>query len=120
MKPRKLIAKKNMEVFYKEAENKRKCQKTKFQTDLEFRQKKKKEKKEVNKNYNVEMFPTVVRGGKAFAAEQKFRELNRPLEIKRSADKRIKPLKLPQNAVENISNLSSSKYKKKTKQGLVP
>ena len=63
------------------------------------------------------MFPTVVRGGKAFAAEQKFRELNRPSEIKRSADKRIKPLKLPQNAVENISNLSSSKYKKKNQTG---
>ena len=39
-----------------------------LQTDLEFKQKK---KFDLNKKYNVEMFSAVVRGGKAFAAEQK-------------------------------------------------
>ena len=31
----------------------------------------------MNKKYNVDMFSTVVRGGKAFAAEQKLRELKK-------------------------------------------
>ena len=41
-----------------------------LQTDLEFRQS---EIKKLNKKYNIEMFS--VHGGKAYAAEQKIREL---------------------------------------------
>ena len=33
----------------------------------------------LNKKYNVDMFSTAVRGGKAFAAEQKLRELKKRL-----------------------------------------
>ena len=33
--------------------------------------------KELNKKHNVEMFSAKVRGGKAFAAEQKLRELKK-------------------------------------------
>ena len=33
--------------------------------------------KELNKKYNVEIFSTKIRGGKAFAAEQKIRELKK-------------------------------------------
>ena len=75
---RKSIANK-MEIFYKEVEEKRKGQKTRLQTDQEF-----KEKKifEPNKKYSVDMFSTTVRGGKAFAAEQKLRELKKALEKK--------------------------------------
>ena len=78
MKPRKFIANK-MEISYKEVEEKRKGQKTRLQTDQEF-----KEKKifEPNKKYSVDMFSTTVRGGKAFAAEQKLRELKKALEKK--------------------------------------
>ena len=43
-----------------------------LQTDLEFKQN---EIKKLNEQYNVEMFYSKVRGGKAFAAEQKIREL---------------------------------------------
>ena len=43
-----------------------------LQVDNEFQQVK---IKDLNDENNVEMFTTSVRGGKAFAAEQKFREL---------------------------------------------
>ena len=43
-----------------------------LQTDLEFRQKK-------IFAFNVDMFSITVRGGKAFAAEQKLRELKKRL-----------------------------------------
>ena len=61
-----------MEIFYKEVEGKRKEQKTRLQTDQEFRQNK---IFDLNEKYNVDMFSIAVRGGKACAAEQKLREL---------------------------------------------
>ena len=42
-----------------------------LQRDLEFKQNK---IKKLNETYNVEMFHSKVRGGKAFAAEQKIRD----------------------------------------------
>ena len=45
-----------------------------LQTDLEFNQNK---IKELNKKFDVDMFHTRLRGGKAFAAEQKIRELKK-------------------------------------------
>ena len=45
-----------------------------LQTDLEFKQN---QIKKLNDEFNVEMFHTRVRGGKAFAAEQKIRELKK-------------------------------------------
>ena len=47
-----------------------------LQTDLEFKQN---EIKKLNEQYNVEMFHSKVRGGKAFAAEQKIREFKKLL-----------------------------------------
>ena len=47
-----------------------------LQTDLEFQQN---EIKKLNKKYDVEMFSTRLRGGKAFAAEQKIREFKKIL-----------------------------------------
>ena len=67
MKNRSLIPLK-LEKFYKEVANKRKNKKMRVQTDLQFKQKK---IFALNKKYNVDMFSTAVRGGKAFAAEQK-------------------------------------------------
>ena len=66
-----------MDIFYKEVEEKRKGQKKPLQTDQEFKEKK---ISELNKEYSVFMFSTTVRGGKAFAAEQKLRELKKALE----------------------------------------
>ena len=45
-----------------------------LQTDLEFQQN---EIKRLNEKYNVEMFSSWVRRGKAYAAEQKIRELKK-------------------------------------------
>ena len=74
MKKRNLL-KKKMELFYEEVNHKRK-EKMRLQTDLELQQN---EIKKLNKKNNVEMFSTRVRGGKAFAAEQKIREFKKLL-----------------------------------------
>ena len=64
-----------LETFYKEIEPKRnKNEKMRLQTDQEFQQN---EIKKLNVKYNVEMFSSRIRGGKAFAAEQKIRELKK-------------------------------------------
>ena len=63
-----------MEIFYKEVEENRKGQKTRLQTDQEFRQKK---IFELNKKCNTDMFSTLVNRGKAFAAKQKLKELKK-------------------------------------------
>ena len=65
MKKRHMLSRK-MESFYQEVEAKRKNKRMRLQTDFEFQQT---EIKKLNKKYNVEMFSTRVRGGKAFAAE---------------------------------------------------
>ena len=63
---------KEMEQFYEEIKTKRGSKKKRrIQTDLEFRQR---EIQEVYQKYNVLMFHTKIRGGKAFAAKQKIRE----------------------------------------------
>ena len=74
MKVRRNLASK-LEIFYKEIQKKRlNNEKTRLQTDQEFQQN---EIKKLNQKYNVEMFSTRLRGGKAFAAEQKIRELKK-------------------------------------------
>ena len=61
-----------LEKFYKEVADKIKNKKRRLQSDVEFKQKK---IVDLNKKYNVEMFSTAVRDGKAFAAGQKLREI---------------------------------------------
>ena len=75
MKTRYLL-KKKMELFYEEISNKRGNETMRIQTDLEFQQN---EIEKLNKKHNVEMFSTSVRGGKAFAAEQKIRQFKKLL-----------------------------------------
>ena len=79
-----------MEFFCKEVEEKKKSQKTRLHTDQEFKQKK---IFELNKKYNVDIFSTVVRGGKAFPAEQKLKELKKRIfrlkAFKKKISKRI-------------------------------
>ena len=67
MKLRKSVLNK-IEIFYKDVGNERKGQKMRLQTEQGFKQRK---FFDLNKKYSVEMFSTAVRGGKAFAAEQK-------------------------------------------------
>ena len=45
-----------------------------LQTDQEFKQRNIKKR---NEKFNVEMYSTYLRGGKAFSAEQKIRELKK-------------------------------------------
>ena len=83
-----------------------------LQTDLEFKQKK---IFDLNKKCNVEMFFTAVRGGKAFAAEKKFRELkkriSRLLALQRNSKTKLKsPNLIIQKAVDNMSSLPTAKY----------
>ena len=75
-----------MEIFYKEVETKIKCHKTKLPTDQEFKQKK---IFDLNKNHNVDMFSTAVKGSEAFAAEQKLRELKKRRFRLKSLEKKL-------------------------------
>ena len=61
-----------MKLFYDEVRSKRKYKQMRLQVDNEFQQVK---IKDLNDENNVEMFTSLVRGGKVFAAEQKIREL---------------------------------------------
>ena len=61
------------------------------------------------------MFSIAVRGGKAFAAEQKLRELkkrlSRPFVLQRNSKTKLKsPNILIQKAVENMNSLPTAKY----------
>ena len=111
MKNRSLISLK-FKKFYKEVASKRKNKKMRLQTDLEFKQKK---VFALNKKYNVDMLSTAVRGGKAFSAEEKLRELktrlSRLLVIQRNSKTKLKsPNILIQKAVENMNSLPTAKY----------
>ena len=84
MKSRKQI-RQELEQFYRDVRSKRKGKKMKLQVDLEFQQVRIKGLNDLN---NVEMFSTSIGSGKAFAAEQKIRQLNtriasRKLKIRR-------------------------------------
>ena len=103
---------KKLEQFYKEIDEKRmKKDKMRLQVDLEFQQNK---IKKLNEKYNVDMFSTKTRGGKAFAAEQKIREFKKILfRIKKTykrSKKRLNSSKLIKKAVENMNKTKSVKY----------
>ena len=80
MKSRKEI-KQKLKQFYEEVKEKRKGKKMKLQVGQEFQQLR---IKGLNKEHNLEMFSTSLRGGKAFPAEQKVRKLKKkscPIEL---------------------------------------
>ena len=104
---------KKIEEFYREIDFKRvKNEKMRLHVDLEFQQNK---IKKINQKYNVEMFSTKNRGGKAYVAEQKIREFKKILfRIKKTykrLKKRLNSAKLIKKAVQNMNNV-------KTKYGL--
>ena len=115
MKNRNLLARK-LELFYRDIQPKREQiasnEKMRLQTDLEFRQNK---IKKLNKKYNIEMFRSRVRGGKAIATEQKIREFKKFLfQRKRlnkaTSTKRFDSRKLIREAAENMNSINSQKY----------
>ena len=109
MRTRKLLAKK-LKLFYEEIQPKRDGKMT-LQTDLKFKQN---AIKKLNDEFNVEMFYSKVRGGKAFAAEQKIREFKKILlkskRFIKSKGERIRPNQLIKKAVENMNETISTKY----------
>ena len=102
-----------LELFYREIEPKQdQKQERRLQTDVEFLQN---EIKKLNKKYNVDIFSTKLRGGKALAAEQKIREFKKLLFKSKWLHKATKtgkldPRKLIQNAVQSMNNVNSQKY----------
>ena len=82
-----------------------------LQTDLEFKQD---QIKKLNNEFNVQMFHTKVRGGKAFAAEQKIREFKKNLlrskRLEKFTKNRIKPNDLIKKAAQNMNETISTKY----------
>ena len=73
MKTRNLLAKKT-EQFYNDIQKKRNGKRMRLQTDQELKQRK---TYDLNKKFNEDMFTTSLRGGKAFAAEQKKESLKK-------------------------------------------
>ena len=104
------ILKRKMEEFYQEVDQKRK-EKMRLQTDLEFQQN---EIKKLNQKYNVEMFSTRLRGGKAFAAKQKIREFKKMfLKVKtfyQRSKTKLKPNEIIRKVTANINKTKTTKY----------
>ena len=103
---------KKMEEFYREIDVKRvQNEKMRLQVDLEFQQNK---IKALNQKYNIEMFSSKNRGGKAYAAEQKIRKFKKILfRIKtryKRLKKRLNSAQLIKKAVQNMNNVKCSKY----------
>ena len=109
---KKVFFSKKLELFYQEIKQKRNMKKqVRLQTDLKFQQR---EIMKLKKLYTVLMFRTKLRGGKAFAAEQKIREFKKLLlkskRLHKSASsQRLEPNRLIQRAVNNMNKISSQK-----------
>ena len=99
-----------MELFYQEIQNKRKGR-MRLQTNLEFQQN---EIKKLNKKYDVEMFSTTLRGGKAFPAEQKIREFKKILlkmkNLFKKNKKKINANQIIKRATTNMNKTKTVKY----------
>ena len=96
------------DLLIKKLKRKRKNNKMHLQADMEFQ---KNNKKELNKKFNVEIFSTETRGGKAFAAEQKISELKKRIpKLNLIKSKGITPLNLIKELTENMNKTESGKY----------
>ena len=63
----------------------------------------------MNEASNVEMFTTSVRGGKAFAAKQKIRELKTRISKLNAQKLKISPTKIILSSASNITNTGNGK-----------
>ena len=106
MRSRKQILQK-MKLFYDEVRAKRKGKPMGLQVDNEFQQAK---IKDLNNENNVEMFTSAVRGGKAFTAKQKLRELKTRVAKLNAHKLKISPTKIVQNSALNMNLMNSVKY----------
>ena len=94
-----------LEQFYEQIKEKRKGKEMKLQIEQEFKQLK---IKDLNRENNVKMFSTSLRGGKAFAAEQKIRELKTRISKLKGQKFKITPNKIIEISTKNI-NIKPSK-----------
>ena len=78
-----------------------------LQVDNEFQQVK---IKDLNDGNNVEMFTTSVCGGKAFATEQKIRELKSRIAKLNAQKLKISPTKVISSSANNMNSVQSEKY----------
>ena len=102
MKSRKSITSK-MEIFYKVVEAKRKCQKTRLQTDQKFKQKK---IFDLNKKYPVDIFFTFFT-----LLPSKYSGGLRLSKNKTKNSKRISPYEIMKISVDTMNSLLTAKYK---------
>ena len=79
----------------------------KLQVDQEFQQIK---IKDLNRQNNVEMFSTSLRGGEAFDAEQKIRELKTRISTLKRQKLKITPKKIIEISTANMNIQPSKKY----------
>ena len=84
-----------------EVKKKRKKKRMRLQVDNEFQQVK---LKDLNDQNNVEMFTSSVQGGKAFAAEQKIRELKTRISKLNAQKLKISATKIILNSANNMNN----------------
>ena len=108
MRSRRLLGKK-LNRFYLEIVQKRNNKKMRLQVDQEFQQN---EIKHLNKKFQVEIFSTKVRSGKAFAAEQKIIESKKrisKLNSIQSKSKQITPQMLIKKSIDNMNKTESAK-----------
>ena len=106
MKSRKQI-RQRLEQFYEDIKKKRKGKKMRLQVDQEFQ---KIRINDLNKQNNVQMFSTSIRGRKAFAAEQKIRELKTRIAKLMSQKLKITPKKIIEMSTTNMNIKPSLKY----------
>ena len=78
-----------------------------MQVDQEFQQVR---IKDLNKQNNVKMFSTSLKGGKVFAAEQKIRELKTRISKLKSQKLKITPKKIIEISTKNMNVQPSKKY----------
>ena len=101
-KNRSLLAKK-LKLFYEDIKQKR-TGRMRLPTDFKFKQNR---IIKLNDEFDIEMFHTKVREGKAFAAEQKIREFKKILIRSKRFEKlrknRIKPNDLIKKATQNMN-----------------
>ena len=106
MKSRKPILQK-LTTFYNDVKNERKGKRMRLQVENEFQQVKIKDLNDLN---NVEMFLTAVRNGKAFAAEQKIRELKTRIAKINAQKLKISPDRIIEISTANMNLRPSRKY----------
>ena len=109
MKKRYLLADK-LRLFYEDIKSKR-TGNMRLQTDLEFQQNK---IKNLNDEFNVTMYSSKIREGKAFAAERAIRDFKRILlrskRIEKASGRRLKPYNLIRKATNNLNKKVMLKY----------